>query len=613
MKRETIAAAEIQYFSLDQLYLSDLNPRQDADAEGIDLLADSLAIIGLVQNLSGLIDAAGRVGIVAGGRRLRAIARAIERDPAITEQQPSLAQIPVRVTSDAAQAHAWAAAENTAREDLDPADEIRAYGRMAAAGADVATIARSFAQTEAHVYRRLALASLPGEVLDALKAGEIGLGAAKAFTVAQDRDLALTVLEKARARDLSEHQIKSLLQPEAVSANDRRALFVGLDAYEKAGGTLTRDLFSDHVALHQIDILDRLFAEKLVAETEAVKTEWAWAEMIEDTYIPYGQGNGMTRLYAESGDLTEQQAERYDELAQMAEAGVLDQEGEAELAALDAILEGEFTNEQRRFGGLFLCVSHNGELRRAGPYVRREDHASAVSAGVVTGHAASTASAGKSDEPKSPYSGALVADMQAIRTAAVQGALLDKPELALDLLAFTFSELWGGPLAVRKDDMGIKPTTETGFNPDPRLTGEDDDEDETEAEADDPFDAFRARGKKHRNAVLTLALARSLKYGGTSATFAKVEAETKASVRAIWTPTAENFFSRVSAAYLDALMIELTGTDPAATTFKAFKDQKKAAKAQSLERLFSDADYQAVWQIDAEHKARIAAWLPDCF
>ena len=51
MKTEIITAAAIQYFPLAQLYVSDLNPRQDADPEGIDLLADSLAMIGLIQNL----------------------------------------------------------------------------------------------------------------------------------------------------------------------------------------------------------------------------------------------------------------------------------------------------------------------------------------------------------------------------------------------------------------------------------------------------------------------------------------------------------------------------------------------------------------------------------
>ena len=193
MKRETIAPASIQYFPLAQLYVSNLNPRQDADPEGIDLLADSLAMIGLIQNLSGTVDADGRVGIVAGGRRLRAIARAVERDPTVTKRHPELASVPVRIAPDEATARAWASAENAAREDLAPVDEIRAYGRMKDAGADVSTIARSFGKTEAHVYRRLALAALPADVLDALKAGQISLGMAKAFDEVVGPDMVRTL------------------------------------------------------------------------------------------------------------------------------------------------------------------------------------------------------------------------------------------------------------------------------------------------------------------------------------------------------------------------------------------------------------------------------------
>ena len=68
-----VTAAPVQYFPLDRLYLSDMNPRQDADADRIDLLADSIIACGLIQNLAGLADADGRVAVVAGGRRLRAL------------------------------------------------------------------------------------------------------------------------------------------------------------------------------------------------------------------------------------------------------------------------------------------------------------------------------------------------------------------------------------------------------------------------------------------------------------------------------------------------------------------------------------------------------------
>ena len=41
MKQQSIEKAPIQYFPLDQLYLSPMNPREGVDAEGIALLAES--------------------------------------------------------------------------------------------------------------------------------------------------------------------------------------------------------------------------------------------------------------------------------------------------------------------------------------------------------------------------------------------------------------------------------------------------------------------------------------------------------------------------------------------------------------------------------------------
>ena len=265
-----IEAPAVEGIPLHDLYLSDMNPRQEADPEGIALLADSIAIIGLIQPIAGFRDGQGKVGIVAGGRRWRAIKLAIERDPELTAHRPELAFIPTRLAPDAATARAWAAVENTAREDLHPADEIRAFGRMREGGADVSTIARTFGITEAHVYRRLALALLPSPVLDALKAGEITLGTAKAFTIAHDEALSLTVLDQIRSREISEHRVRQMLLPEAINAgNDRRARFVGIDAYRAAGGRATADLFADATLLHDGELLDRLFREKLTTDAAA--------------------------------------------------------------------------------------------------------------------------------------------------------------------------------------------------------------------------------------------------------------------------------------------------------------------------------------------------------
>ena len=124
----------IIYAALDQLYLHGLNPRQEVAQEAVEALAESIKTCGLLQNLGGLQDENGKIGIVAGGRRLRALAYLAESDPALE----TVKSVPVMLAKDAAQAEVWANAENAARADLDPADEIRAYGRMAQSSAETA-------------------------------------------------------------------------------------------------------------------------------------------------------------------------------------------------------------------------------------------------------------------------------------------------------------------------------------------------------------------------------------------------------------------------------------------------------------------------------------------
>ena len=60
-------------------------------------------------------------------------------------------------------------------------------------------------------------------------------------------------------------------------------------------------------------------------------------------------------------------------------------------------------------------------------------------------------------------------DLQAMRSAAVPGAMFDKSELPLGLLAFTFAQRCGGPPTIRTDESPIMPASEAGFAPDPRL------------------------------------------------------------------------------------------------------------------------------------------------
>ena len=227
---------------------------------------------------------------------------------------------------DQATAEFWATSENAQRETLHPADEIRDFGVMEKRGATVVDIAMAYGVTEKHVYRRLALARLPVQVIDALRDGDISLSNAAAFTISNDEKLTLEVLEIVRGDGESDHPIKKMLKPVAVKDSDRRAIFVGVDAYKAAGGRAGGDLFAEEALFDDPAILDALFGKKLDTSTQAVVQEgWKWAEAINDSYIGYYQIEELklSRIYAQNGELSEAEGEEYDALAELAECEAL--------------------------------------------------------------------------------------------------------------------------------------------------------------------------------------------------------------------------------------------------------------------------------------------------
>jgi ParB family transcriptional regulator, chromosome partitioning protein len=618
-KQQTItpdtASAVILQIPLSDLSISDLNPRKTVSEAHIESLADSIERFGLIHNLAGLMIEDGKVGIVAGGCRLRAILLIAER----SKDHP-FATVPVKLAESAAEAEDWASAENAAREDMTPADEIRAFGRMKTRNATVPEIALAFAVTEARVYQRLALAGLPKPVLDALAAGEISLGTAKAFTLSDDEALTMSILDQVKGQAVSESAIKNALHPDAIKASDRRAKFVGLKVYEAEGGALTRDLFSDEVFLASPALLDRLFAEGLeTARADLIETQgWAWAEARNEAWLNYYDLDQMKleRVYPIEGELTETQAEEYDQLADLANGGALDEECATRLAELQAILDGNYSEVQKSHAGCIILVNNSGKLELTAGLVRVEDKKAAIEAGILQAPKST-----KTDMPKSPYSQKLTADMQAIRLASVQAAILAKPELVLDLLGFGLSDASGSfesIFGIRLDRPSNVPSVDDGFSAEPRLDhGMDASEYwqngirvENFAEA---FATYRENGKKSRNAIITETIARTLPYqSGGREFFDLIANEAGADIRKHWTPTAANFFSRVSAPYLVDLMCEFLTCKPQDERIIAFAKLKKAEKAEKMEKVVSDPTTQKLLGLTPEQKAKLDKWVPDC-
>lgn len=584
-------AGDLRWIPVSELTLSPLNTRKVVAVEEINAMADSIAQSGLLQNLIGL-DRDGTVEIVGGGKRLRALQR-LAAEGFINS---GVRVVPVKVTSDEALAVAWSGTENAARTELHPADEIEAYAALRAQGKPVSLIAATFAVSEAHVVRRLRLATLPDPVRIALREGAISIDQARALTVAKDDKACLAMLDVVLQNPMgwqsNPRNIRHELAKQQIPATSSRARFVGLEAYSAAGGATTLDLFEDQTYLHDEALLNRLFAEKAQAETERVRTEegWAWATFLPDSQFVY-DAKELEKIEPVQGDLPEGDLAEYDELAEIGEDG-LTEEGLARLTELQARLDGEFTDEQRAIAGIICRVDFSGGFKVHRAFVRKADVAAAEQDGDASDEGG--ASIASAPEPeKIPQN--LREDLQAIALRAVQTKLFDKFELLLVLLGFSLGEEFGydRPLSVVAEAQTAAPERADGLTEDARFDRPTLSRTNGAAEA---FATFRAKGKAHRNRAITLALARAFKRSPASM-FALIASEVQPDVRAIWTPTA----------YLDRLWSELVGD----LSELDFLPLKKAEKAKHLERLFNDLSYREALGLSRAQNAVVDAWLPE--
>jgi ParB family chromosome partitioning protein len=94
--------------------------------------------------------------------------------------------------------------------------------------------------------------------------------------------------------------------------------------------------------------------------------------------------------------------------------------------------------------------------------------------------------------------------------------------------------------------------------------------------------------------------------------FDVIAEEAGADIRKHWTPTAENFFSRVSAPYLVDLMCEFLDCKPQDERIAAFVKLKKGEKAKKMEKLVSDPTTQKLMGLTPEQKTKLDKWVPDC-
>jgi ParB family chromosome partitioning protein len=393
---------------LDKLEIHTDNVRKsEIDEAAIADLAADIAARGLLQSLSvrPILDndgaETGTYGIQAGSRRFRAL-KLLVKQKKLAKNAP----IPCIVKRDGF-AEADSLAENTQRQALKPLDEFRAFKAMADKGHGEDTIAAAFRVSTLVVRQRLRLANASPVILAAYEQDEITLEQLMAYCLTGDHARQEQVFEAISAyHNRGAEQIRRLLTEKSVAHDDRRALFIGIDAYTAAGGAIERDLFAeeDEGYLIETDLVNRLVSEKFAAQTEMIRAEgWAWVEHAID--FPWNHHRDFRAIVPVSPALNDEENADYEDLAR--ELDEYESIAEDDLAEEDrqrmAVIKAKiadyearvavYSDEQKAKAGAFVSIEHDGTLfvergyrRYADIVAEQQSRSHSISPSGIDGH-----------------------------------------------------------------------------------------------------------------------------------------------------------------------------------------------------------------------------------
>jgi len=462
-----------QDIPFNKLMLSQSNVRRVQAGVSIEDLAEDIAHRGLLQSLNvrPVLDTnnveTGTYEVPAGGRRFRAL-ELLVKQKRMTKATP----VPcvVRESSETS-AEEDSLAENTFRLALHPLDEFRAFQTLKNQGLGYDTIAARFRTTVAVVKQRLRLASVSEKLLAVYAEDGMTLEQLMAFAVTEDHAQQEQVWQNvAGGYNNDPYSIRRLQTEETVDASDKRAQFVGIPAYEAAGGTVLRDLFDEDDGgwLQDPVLLDRLVADKLKTSAEPVATEgWKWISVALS--FPYGHDSGMRRLSGSIVDLSEEEDANRESLRaemesleeQYADADELPDDVDQRLGEIEAALRAFedrptiFDSAEIARAGVFISVRDDGTLLIERGFVRSEDEAPVQEGGddtnsdqlaapssveaptrtiITIGGVPPNEEAEEEEDGIKPLPDRLVSELTAHRTLALQEAFANHPHVAMTAL-----------------------------------------------------------------------------------------------------------------------------------------------------------------------------------
>ena len=458
---EAIATAtyRLLLIPLSQLRPSRRNVRQSSGVS-IPELAASIARVGLLQNLTVIACSDGEhYEVVAGKRRLAAL-KLLAKRRKIDKAQA----VPCLLVPDAS-ARTVSLTENVQREAMHPGEQFEAFAALVAEGRPIEDIAADFGVTPLVVQRRLKLANVSPHLLADYRADAVTLDQLMALAITDDHAAQEAAFYDTPQWQRSPQALREHLTEREIDASrDALARFVGVEAYEVAGGGVRRDLFSDDsrgAFLTDAALLETLARDKLASTAEAVKAEgWAWVEPVPRTTsaelhgFQHARRDRRTANKAEAKRLAKLQARQQaideqlnsDEAEDMSEEATAalyeenDQTG-AEIEAIEQSLQ-VFASDMLAIAGVIVTVDHaggivihRGLLREADAKALRAVARQSVGEDASVGSGESDAESSDAAASALPrISEKLARRLSAHRTAALQIALARQPQVALAAL-----------------------------------------------------------------------------------------------------------------------------------------------------------------------------------
>lgn len=467
-----------QVIPLNRLVVSAQNVRRTDRKADIASLATSIASHGLLQNLAVAESTDGKFEVVAGGRRLAAM-KMLVRSGGIAKDYP----VPCQVIDRRAGAEA-SLAENVHRIAMNAIDEVDAYASLAGQTFTPDDIARRFGVTRRHVEQRLALAMLSPKLKAAWKRGDLNLDAARAFCIVDDHARQEAVFRSMSKPVTHANSVRARLMEGQMRGGDRISHFVGLDAYEAAGGKVLRDLFdADAVFIDDPGLMMKLAEGKLEeSRTSRLAEGWGWVDI--DLGAGRPEGLAAMRLQPDWRDQTAAEQRELDRL--QADIEKLDGELEAtgveedprwstrdDLEAAYETIRQQARQWDRRLialAGVVLTVGHDGCVAATEGLVRKADQkqvdAIRRQAATTEGERGGGAPSGQGDKTggDEPRNGnlpkAVARDLTTERTRAIRQRVAVEPDIALAicvtscaLRSLRHADMSGVALATRACEM----------------------------------------------------------------------------------------------------------------------------------------------------------------